>query len=70
MIDIYAILRQIQEEKSKRGIRPAFVTLTEILKRIDDDAIEELRNLVKNKKVKHHETLNSHAFSIYCSEIK
>lgn len=69
MIDIYAILRQMQEEKTKSGIRPAFVTLTEILKRIDDDAIEELRNLVKNKKVKHHETLNSHAFSIYGSEI-
>lgn len=59
----------MQEEKTKSGIRPAFVTLTEILKRIDDDAIEELRNLVKNKKVKHHETLNSHAFSIYDSEI-
>lgn len=59
----------MQEEKTKSGIRPAFVTLTEILKRIDDDAIEELRNLVKNKKVKHNETLNSHAFSIYGSEI-
>lgn len=30
----------MQEEKTKSGIRTAFVTLTEILKRIDDDAIE------------------------------
>lgn len=63
-IDIYGIIKEYQTDRKARNIHPAIVLLNEIQTSVAQQVLEELRTLVKQGKVKHHKTLNSHAFSI------
>ena len=51
-------------EKKAAGVVPTIVDMVEIQQAASKAALEELRSLYKEGKVKHHETLNGHAFSI------
>ena len=64
MVDILDILKRLQQAKKAAGVVPAIVDMVEIQQAASKAALEELRTLYKQGKVKHHETLNGHAFSI------
>lgn len=64
MIDILDILKRLQEANKAAGVVPAIVDMVEIQQAASKAVLEELRTLYKEGKVRHHETLNGHAFSI------
>ena len=64
MIDILDILKRLQQAKKAAGVVPAIVDMVEIQQAASKAVFEELRTLYKEGKVRHHETLNGHAFSI------
>ena len=64
MIDVLDILKRLQEANKAAGVIPAIVDMVEIQQAASKAVLEELRTLYKEGKVRHHETLNGHAFSI------
>ena len=64
MIDILDTLKRLQQAKKATGVDPTIVDMVEIQQAASKAVLEELRSLYKEGKVKHHETLNGHAFSI------
>ena len=64
MSDVLDILKRLQEANKAAGVVPAIVDMVEIQQAASKAVLEELRTLYKEGKVRHHETLNGHAFSI------
>ena len=64
MVDILDILKRLQKAKIAAGVVPAIVDMVEIQQAASKAVLEELRSLYKEGKVRHHETLNGHAFSV------
>ena len=64
MIDLIEIVRNLQKIKKDERKAPLVVSMKEIQQEVADKVVEELRRLYKEGKVKYHETLNGHAFSI------
>lgn len=60
-MEIVKDLLQIKKDERKA---PLVVSMKEIQQEVADKVVEELRRLYKEGKVKYHETLNGHAFSI------
>ena len=64
MIDLMEIMRNLLQIKKDERKAPLVVSMKEIQQEVADKAVEELRRLYADGKVKYHETLNGHAFSI------
>lgn len=64
MIDLIEIVRNLLQIKKDERKAPLVVSMKEIQQEVADKVVEELRRLYADGKVKYHETLNGHAFSI------
>lgn len=64
MIDLMEIVKDLLLIKKDERKAPLVVSMKEIQQEVADKVVEELRRLYKEGKVKYHETLNGHAFSI------
>lgn len=64
MIDLMEIVRNLLQIKKDERKAPLVVSMKEIQQEVADKVVEELRRLYADGKVKYHETLNGHAFSI------
>lgn len=64
MRSIKDIINGLYEQRKESGIEPVMVHLQDFLKAVTQEAKEELWELVKNKEVAYHQTLNGHSFSI------
>lgn len=64
MIDVIDIIKRLQQAKKDAGIEPHIVDIVELQQEASRAALEELRRLYKEGKIKYHETLNGHSFSI------
>ena len=64
MIDLMEIIQHLLQIKKDERKAPLVVSMKEIQQEVADKVVEELRRLYKEGKVKYHETLNGHAFSI------
>ena len=64
MIDLMEIVRNLLQIKKDERKAPLIVSMKEIQQEVADKVVEELRRLYADGKVKYHETLNGHAFSI------
>lgn len=64
MIDLIEIVRNLLQIKKDERKAPLVVSMKEIQQEVAGKVVEELRRLYKEGKVKYHETLNGHAFSI------
>ena len=64
MIDLMEIVQDLLQVKKDERKAPLVVSMKEIQQEVAGKVVEELRRLYKEGKVKYHETLNGHAFSI------
>ena len=64
MIDLMEIVQDLLHIKKDERKAPLVVSMKEIQQEVADKVVEELRRLYADGKVKYHETLNGHAFSI------
>ena len=64
MIDLMEIVKDLLQIKKDERKAPLIVSMKEIQQEVADKVVEELRRLYADGKVKYHETLNGHAFSI------
>ena len=64
MIDLMEIVQDLLQIKKDERKTPLVVSMKEIQQEVADKVVEELRRLYADGKVKYHETLNGHAFSI------
>ena len=64
MIDLMEIVKNLLQAKRDKNISPLVVSMKEIQQEVADKVVEELRRLYADGKVKYHETLSGHAFSI------
>lgn len=64
MIDLIEIVRNLLQVKKDERKAPLVVSMKEIQQEVAGKVVEELRRLYAEGKIKYHETLNGHAFSI------
>ena len=64
MIDLMEIVKNLLQAKRDKNLSPLVVSMKEIQQEVADKVVEELRRLYAEGKVKYHETLIGHAFSI------
>ena len=64
MIDLMEIVQDLLQIKKDERKVPLVVSMKEIQQEVADKVIEELRRLYADGKIKYHETLNGHAFSV------
>ena len=64
MIDLMEIVQNLLQVKKDERRSPLIVSMKEIQQEVADKTVEELRRLYADGKIKYHETLNGHAFSI------
>ena len=64
MIDLIEIVRNLLQVKKDERKDPLVVSMKEIQQEVAGKVVEELRRLYAEGKIKYHETLNGHAFSI------
>ena len=64
MIDVIDIIKRLQQAKKDAGIAPTIVDMVHIQQEASHAVLEELRRLCKEGKIKYHQTLNGHAFSV------
>lgn len=64
MIDLIEIVQDLLQIKKDERKAPLIVSMKEIQQEVAGKVVEELRRLYADGKVKYHETLNGHAFSI------
>lgn len=50
--------------EAKKGVIPCNATMTDVLRRVREDALEGLRGLVKERKIVCHRTINDFSFSV------
>lgn len=62
MMDIYDIIKSINEEKRKRKLYPTSAMFSEITIAVTAAVKKEINELVKGKRVVFHQTLNSLSF--------
>lgn len=64
MIDLMEIIQHLLQIKKDERKAPLVVSMKEIQQEVAGKVVEELRRLYAEGKIKYHETLNGHAFSI------
>ena len=64
MIDIKKIIIELQDEVREKNVEPVAVQLRDFVKVVVQEAKNELWELIKNKEIIYHQTLNGHSFSV------
>ena len=64
MRDIKTILKELQDKVKEKNIEPVAVQLQDFMKVVVQEAKNELWELIKNKEIIYHQTLNGHSFSV------
>lgn len=62
MIDVYDIIKSINEEKKKKKLHPTSALFSEITAAVAVTVKKEINELVKSKRVVYHQTINSLSF--------
>ena len=64
MIDIKKIIIELQAKVREKNMEPVAVQLQDFIKVVVQAAKDELWELIKNKEIIYHQTLNGHSFSV------
>ena len=64
MRDVKTIIIELQDKHRKKRVEPVAVPLHDFIKVVVQEAKDELWELIKNKEIIYHQTLNSHSFSV------
>ena len=64
MIDIKKIIIELQDKVREKNVEPVAVQLQDFVKVVVQEAKNELWELIKNKEIIYHQTLNGHSFSV------
>ena len=64
MIDIYKVINKICEQKREAQIIPCFAIYSEIMNEVSRQVKQEINDLVSDKKLTFHRTLNNVSFEI------
>ena len=64
MIDIYAIVKQINEQKDEAYLNPRFALFSEVMGEVSKQAKNEINNLVGEGKLTYHKTINGVSFEV------
>lgn len=64
MIDVYEIIKSIVAEKTEQKVSPTSALTSEIINKVTDKAKKEINQLVLDKKLAFHRTINSISFDV------
>lgn len=64
MRDVKTILIELQGKIMEKNVEPVAVQLQDFIKVVVQEAKNELWELIKNKEIIYHQTLNGHSFSV------
>ena len=64
MRDVKTIITELQDKVREKNVEPATVQLQDFIKLVVQEAKNELWELIKNKEIIYHKTLNGHSFSV------
>lgn len=64
MIDVYEIIKSIVAEKAEQNVSPTSALTSEIINKVTDKAKKEINQLVLDKKLAFHRTINSISFDV------
>lgn len=64
MIDVYETIKSIIAEKAERKISPTSALFPEIVNKVTEKAKAEINQLVLDKKLVFHRTINSISFDV------
>ena len=64
MRDVKTIITELQGKVMEKNVEPVAVQLQDFIKVVVQEAKIELWELIKNKEIIYHQTLNGHSFSV------
>ena len=64
MRDVKTIITELQDKVMEKNVEPVAVQLQDFVKVVVQEAKNELWELIKNKEIIYHQTLNGHSFSV------
>ena len=64
MRDVKTIIIELQDKVREKNMEPVAVQLQDFIKVVGQEAKNELWELIKNKEIIYHQTLNGHSFSV------
>ena len=64
MIDVKKIIIELQDKVMEKNVEPVTVQLQDFIRVVVQEAKDELWELIKNKEIIYHQTLNGHSFSV------
>lgn len=62
MIDVLEIIKEIVSDKAERKVEPTSALFSEIINKVTEKAKSEINQMVKDKKLTFHRTINSISF--------
>lgn len=68
MIDVYNIIKEINNKNEEANMSPSSASHNEIMERIKEQVREDINNLVREKKVLFHKTINGLSFEVVDDE--
>ena len=64
MIDVLEIIKEIIADKAERKVNPTSALFSEVVNKVNDKAKAEINQLVIDKKLAFHRTINSISFDV------
>ena len=64
MIDVLEIIKEIIADKSEQKVNPTSALFSEVVNKVNEKAKEEINQLVLEKKLVFHRTINSISFDV------
>ena len=64
MRDVKTIIIELQDKVREQNVEPVAVQLQDFIQVVVQEAKDELWELIKNKEIIYHQTLNGHSFSV------
>lgn len=64
MIDVLEIIKEIVADKAERKVNPTSALFSEVVNKVNEKAKEEINQLVLEKKLVFHRTINSISFDV------
>lgn len=64
MIDVFEIIKEIVADKADRKLNPTSALFSEVVNKVNEKAKAEINQLVLDKKLVFHRTINSISFDV------
>ena len=64
MIDVLEIIKEIIADKAERKVNPTSALFSEVVNKVNEKAKAEINQLVLDKKLAFHRTINSISFDV------